>query len=71
MLYFLNLISFLCILASVADAAAVNPKGMNTLLTNGLITSSFNGNPVFSNGQVIYQEILLIVSSLIMEFSIT
>ena len=71
MLCFLNLISFLCILASVADAAAVNPKGMNTLLTNVLITSSFNGNPVFSNGQVIYQETLLIVSSLIIEFSIT
>ena len=28
---------FLCIPASVADAAAVNPKGINTILANGLI----------------------------------
>ena len=26
---------FLCIPASAADAAAVNPKGINTLLANG------------------------------------
>ena len=29
---------FLCIPASAAAAAAVNPKGINTLLANGLIT---------------------------------
>ena len=29
---------FLCIPASAADAAAVNPKGIKTLLANGLIT---------------------------------
>ena len=29
---------FLCIPASAADAAAVSPKGINTLLANGVIT---------------------------------
>ena len=29
---------FFCILASAADAAAFNPKGIKTLLANGLIT---------------------------------
>ena len=38
------------ILASAADAAAVNPNGIKTLLASGLITSFINGNPVFSNG---------------------
>ena len=41
---------FLCIPASAADAAAVNPKGIKTLLANGLITFFINGNPAFSNG---------------------
>ena len=41
---------FLCIPASAADAAAVNPKGIKTLLANGLITFFINGNTVFSNG---------------------
>ena len=41
---------FLCILTSDADAAAVYPKGINTLLANGLITFFLKGNPVFSNG---------------------
>ena len=41
---------FLCIPASAGDAAAVNPKGIKTLLVNGLITFLINGNPVFSNG---------------------
>ena len=36
--------TFLCILASAADAAAVNG------LANGLTTFFINGNPVFSNG---------------------
>ena len=48
--YYLILIFFLCIPASAADATAVNPKGINTLLANGLITFFINGNPVFSNG---------------------
>ena len=46
----LILIFFLCIPASAADAAAVNPKGIKTLLANGLITFFINGNPVYSNG---------------------
>ena len=41
---------FLCIPESAADATAVNPKGIKTLLANGLITLSINGNPVFGNG---------------------
>ena len=41
---------FLCIPASTADAAAVNPEGINTLLANGLITFFINGNPVFNKG---------------------
>ena len=28
---------------------AVNPKGIKTLLANGLITFDIKGNPVFSN----------------------
>ena len=41
---------FLCISASAADAAAVNPKGIKTLLANGLIAFFINGNPVFNSG---------------------
>ena len=41
---------FLYIPASAADATAVNPKGIKTLLANGLITFFISGNPVFSNG---------------------
>ena len=41
---------FLCIPASAADAAVVNPRGIKTLLANGLITFFINANPVFSNG---------------------
>ena len=40
----------LCIPASAADAAAVKPNGIKTLLGNGLITFFINGNPVFNNG---------------------
>ena len=40
---------FLCIPASAADAAALNPKGINTLFANGLITFFINGDPV-NNG---------------------
>ena len=38
---------FLCIPASAADAAAVNPNGIKTLLANDLITFFINGNPVY------------------------
>ena len=41
---------FLCVPASAADAAPVNPRGIETLLANGLITFFINVNPVFSNG---------------------
>ena len=41
---------FLCIPASAADAAAVNPEGINTLLANSLIIFIIRGSPVFSNG---------------------
>ena len=40
---------FLCIPESAPYVAAVNPKGIKTLLTNGLFTFFINGNPVFSN----------------------
>ena len=36
--------------AFAADAAAVNPKDINTLFANGLITFFINGNPVFNKG---------------------
>ena len=41
---------FLCISASVGDAAAVNPKGIKTFLAYGLVLIFIKGNPVFSNG---------------------
>ena len=42
---------FLCLPASAADAGAVNPKGIKTLLADGLITFSISGNAVFSSGR--------------------
>ena len=36
----------LCIPASGADVAAVNPNGIKALLADGLITFFINGNPV-------------------------
>ena len=56
----------LCIAASAADTAdnaAVNPKGIKTLLANGLIKFFINGNKLLVMDQEVYQEILLIVSS--------
>ena len=53
---------FLCIPASAADAAAVSPSGIKTLLANGLITFFISGNPIFSNGPSNLPRILLIVS---------
>ena len=41
---------FLCISASAADTAAVNPNGTKTLLVNGLITFFINGTPILTNG---------------------
>ena len=40
---------FLWIVSSLADAAAVNPNGIKTLLVNGLSTFPIKDNPVFSN----------------------
>ena len=57
---------FLCIPASAAAAAAaaaVNPKGIKTLLANGLITFLLVIILFFVMDLVMYQEILLIVSS--------
>ena len=45
---------FLCIPASAANAAAVNLKGIKTLLANALFTFFINGNPVLILDQVIY-----------------
>ena len=42
--------NFLCIPVSAADAAAVNPNGIKTLLANGLITFFINGSPLYNNG---------------------
>ena len=42
---------FIWIVAFVADAAAVNPNGIKTLLVNGLSTNGFiKGKLVFING---------------------
>ena len=41
---------FVCIPAFTADAAAVDYKGIKTLLANGLTTFFISGNPVFNNG---------------------
>ena len=42
---------FLCIPTSAAAAAAaVNPKGINSLLANGVITFFIKDNPVFNKG---------------------
>ena len=48
--YFQTLIFLSCIPASAADAVAVNPKGIKTLVANYLITFDTKGNPVSSNG---------------------
>ena len=44
---------FLWIATFAADAAAVNPNGIKTLLANGLSTFRIKGKPVFSNGRKI------------------
>ena len=41
---------FFCIPASAADAAAVDPNGIKTLLANGLVTFFITCNSVFNNG---------------------
>ena len=54
---------FLCIPASAAYAAAVNPKGIKTLLANGLITFLLAVIVFLVMAQEVYQETLMIVSS--------
>ena len=54
---------FLCIPASVPDAATVNPKGIKTLLTIGSITFLLAIILVLVMDQEVYKEILMIVSS--------
>ena len=46
---------FLCISASTADAAAVNPNGIKTLLANDLIIFFINGNLFLVIDQEVYQ----------------
>ena len=48
--YFQTPIFFYVFPHSADEAAAVNPKGIKTLLVNDLITFFINGNPVFNNG---------------------
>ena len=60
---------FLCIPASAADAVAINPNGINTLLANGVITFFILMVILFLvRDQVIYLKTLLTVSFLIIEF---
>ena len=53
--YSQTLIFFIYIPASAADAAAVNPRGINTLLANGLIAFFISGSTVFSNGDLAHR----------------
>ena len=41
----------MCISASAADAAAVNPNRLKTLLVYGLTTFLINCSPAFRNGR--------------------
>ena len=53
---------FLCIPASAAVAAAVNPNGFKILLANGLIIFFSSSNPVFSNGPRHVPSVLIVSS---------
>ena len=60
---------FLCVPASAADAAAINPNGINTLLANEVITFFILMVILFLvRDQIIYLKILLTASFLIIEF---
>ena len=61
---------FLWIAASVADAAAVNPNGIETLLANGLSTFPVKGIQFLVMVLKVYLEILLIVLFYAIEFLI-
>ena len=60
----------LWIAASVADAAAVNPNGIETLLANGLSTFPVKGIQFLVMVLKVYLEILLIVLFYAIEFLI-
>ena len=60
---------FLCIPACAADAAAVNPKGITTLLANGVITFFIMVILFLMKDHLIYLETLLTVSFLKTELS--
>ena len=47
-------------LSSAADAAAVNPSGINTLLPDGFNPLLVNSKPVFNSSTKVYQEIPVI-----------
>ena len=57
--------------ASATDAAAVNSNGIKTLLANGLIHFLLMLLLFLIMDQEVYQEILLILPSYIIEFLIT
>ena len=61
---------FLWIAASVADAAAVNPNGIETLLANGLSTFPIKGIKFLVMVLKVYLEILLTVIFYAIEFLI-
>ena len=46
-----QILNFFLSIPTSAATAAVNPKGIKTLLDNGLITFFKSDNPVFSNDQ--------------------
>ena len=56
------------IVASVAYAAVVNPKGFKTFSASSVTTYFNKGKPVFSNGPKSLPEILLIVLFYAIEF---
>ena len=51
--------------ASAADAATVNPKGIKTLLANGLITFVTKCNPTKHNFQMLKQKVYLFLENLV------
>ena len=60
---------FLCIPASAADAAAVDPKGINMLFANDVITFFIKGKQFLAMDQLIYLKILLIIGFLVTKSS--
>ena len=61
---------FLCIAASVAYSAAVNPNSTKTLLANGLSTVFIKGNQVLVTVLKVYLKILVIAPCRAAEFLI-